>query len=209
MTRLVREAATVFEAKRVIAKELGMAEDRISFTILEEPRRGLLGLGSRLAKVQGEGTPDRVDFVKHFLKGLWETMGSEATVAVLRREDRLHVDVDGDVIWLHANGGSPLDSLQYLTNVASARAERRGKIVGDERVVLDAGGYRLRREEELQRMARQAAERARLTGHPVIMEAMSAHERRIVHLALEGELGIETRSRGDEPHRQVVVLPKD
>lgn len=206
---VVKEAPTVERARRDIAAELGLEEDQVRFTVLEEPRRGFLGLGSRPARVQGEGSLDRPAFAKNFLSGLWSVLGWEATVVSRSRDDRIHVDVEGDVSWLHGQGGHALDALQYLTNVAAVRAERQGKIAGDERILLDAGGFRLRREEELQKMARTAAQKARTTGHPVILDAMSAHERRIVHLALEGEAGIQTRSRGDEPHRQVVVLPKD
>lgn len=206
---VIKEAATVERARRAIADELGLAEDQIRFTVLEEPRRGLLGLGSRPARVQGEGIFDRSAFAKSFLSGVWSVLDLDATVVTRIRDERVHADVEGDVSWLHPNKGVALDALQYLTNVAAVRAQRSGAVAGDERILLDAGGFRLRREEELQKMARLAAEKARTTGHPVIMEAMSAHERRIVHLALEGEAGIETRSRGDEPHRQVVVLPTD
>ena len=75
------------------------------------------------------------------------------------------------------------------------------------RVLVDAGGYRVKRGESLQQMAQDAAARAKSDCRAIRMEPMSAQERRLVHIALEGDSEISTSSEGREPLRHVVVIP--
>ena len=71
---------------------------------------------------------------------------------------------------------------------------------------MDAAGYRERRRETLEVARRCAApSSAKSTGEPVELEPMSSIERRIVHLRLQDEPGVSTRSEGEEPYRYVVV----
>ena len=97
--------------------------------------------------------------------------------------------------------GQTIDAIQYLANAVAYRA------YGDDRkdVIVDAAGYRERRRETLEALAMRSAERATSTGEPVELEPMSSIERRIVHLRLQDEPGVSTRSEGDEPYRYVVV----
>jgi spoIIIJ-associated protein len=100
--------------------------------------------------------------------------------------------------------GQMLDALQLLANaIAHAR-------IGEDRrrIVIDAAGYRARRTETLETLARRTAERVSATGRPTMLEPMSAVERRIVHEALKDDPEVETASEGAEPYRCVVVLPR-
>ena len=74
-------------------------------------------------------------------------------------------------------------------------------------VVLDAAGYRERREAALQRAADRAVSDALDFGRPVELEPMSAAERRIVHTYLRDRTEVQTHSEGDEPDRRLVVTP--
>jgi spoIIIJ-associated protein len=76
-------------------------------------------------------------------------------------------------------------------------------------VVVDAAGYRERRRATLESLALRSAEQARSSGRPVELEPMTSIERRIVHLCLQDEPGVRTRSEGDEPYRYVVVEAGD
>ncbi len=76
------------------------------------------------------------------------------------------------------------------------------------RIVLDAAGYRERREQALAAMARHAADRAKRTGREVPLQPLNARERRVVHLALADDTEVTTRSEGEEPDRHIVVVPK-
>jgi spoIIIJ-associated protein len=74
-------------------------------------------------------------------------------------------------------------------------------------VVVDAAGYRERREAQLHRAADRAAEDALSFGRPVELEPMAAHDRRAVHEYLKERTDVETHSEGDEPERRLVVSP--
>ena len=77
-------------------------------------------------------------------------------------------------------------------------------------MVVDAAGYRERREQALQRQADEAAaRRRRARGRPVALDAMSATERKVVHEYLKDRDDVETYSEGTEPDRHLVVAPLD
>jgi spoIIIJ-associated protein len=77
------------------------------------------------------------------------------------------------------------------------------------RIRFDAGNYRAARIEELRLSARVAADRVRESHVPFRFNAMSARERRILHLVLKEEAGVRTASEGAGEERQVVVYPVD
>jgi spoIIIJ-associated protein len=80
---------------------------------------------------------------------------------------------------------------------------------GEERkpVVVDAAGYRDRRQASLDTLAVRSAERAVSSGGPVELDPMTAVERKVVHLRLKDFPGVVTRSEGTEPNRYVVIEP--
>jgi spoIIIJ-associated protein len=100
--------------------------------------------------------------------------------------------------------GETLGSMQYIVNTIVARG-------GDDAPVynIDIDGYRRRREQTLVDLAKEIAQEVRETGDVITLEPMPANERRIVHLALEGEAGVRTESVGSGDRRQVEVLPED
>src|SRR5690606_39443629 len=104
---------------------------------------------------------------------------------------------------LAAGDGRVVDALQLLANQASLRAS------GDDakRVVVEVDGNTDERTAFLEKIADRAAQRARETGRPVALEAMSPKERRVVHVALRDVEGIATMSVGEGRYRQVVVVP--
>jgi len=98
--------------------------------------------------------------------------------------------------------GETLNSLQYLLNVLASRQGSSKQVFG-----VDIEGYRRRREETLVDMAREIAAEVRSTGDVITLEPMPAAERRIIHLALQEEDGVQTESVGRGEDRQVEVLP--
>ena len=120
---------------------------------------------------------------------------------------RIYLQLDGeDVGILIGKHGQTLQSFQYLLNVTlNNRGEE--SAASHFRVSVDAGGYRARRGDALQKMATEAAERAKRDRRSVRLEPMPAHERRLVHMALQNDGTISTSSEGREPLRHVVVIP--
>ncbi len=143
------------------------------------------------------------------LEGLFEAvldgMGLDGEVSVAENaEGEIAVNVAGEGLDpLIGRDGAVIDALQYLAHQVALRAS------GGEprRVSLDAGGYRERRRRQLERLAAHAAAEAIEHGEEIELDAMTPHDRRIVHMALAERADIVTRSEGDEPHRRIVVLP--
>ena len=99
--------------------------------------------------------------------------------------------------------GQTLDSLQYLTNLAANRGMTDKHI----HVVLNIENYRERREETLQRLASRLADKVARTHQRILLEPMNRHERKVIHMALQGNRRVTTYSSGDEPYRKVVIEP--
>ncbi len=118
--------------------------------------------------------------------------------------DEIRATVNGPELGLLiGRHGSTIDALQ---DVASRAAYARAQ--GDrKRVVVDAAGYRERRELALRRQADRAVADALDFGRAVELEPMGPHERKVVHTYLAERGDVETHSEGDEPERRLVVTP--
>ena len=132
-----------------------------------------------------------------------QSLGLSATVDVMETDDELRATVDGDDLGLLiGKHGATIDALQHL----AVRFAFRGG-ASETRVVVDAAGYRERREEALRRAADRAAAEALRYDRPVELEPMRALERKVVHNHLAERGDVETHSEGDEPDRRLVVSP--
>jgi spoIIIJ-associated protein len=141
-----------------------------------------------------------------FVSGLVERMGlgSFEIGESGENEDLIVLQIQGAAALALASGdGRAVDAIQLLANQASVR------VGGDDakRVVVDVEGNADQRATFLARIADRAAQRARETGRPVALEAMSPRDRRTVHVALRDAEGIATMSVGEGRYRQVVVVP--
>jgi spoIIIJ-associated protein len=131
-------------------------------------------------------------------------IGLDASVRIRQEGREVTATLTGDDLGLLiGRHGQTIDALQYLANAAT---HRRGD---DVEVVIDAQGYRERRERKLHEVALRAAQDALDSGGPISLEPMTSVERKIVHLRLKDEPGVATASEGAEPNRHVVVLPAD
>ena len=137
------------------------------------------------------------------LAKILQHMGIEATVAVNRIQNRVILNVVGDNSGLLiGKKGVTLDALQFLVNKIINR-EQEDKF----RVIVDSESYRERRHQSLVDLANRMAEKAQRNHRPVTISQLSAHDRRVVHLALQEHTGLKTRSRGDGPLKNIVIIP--
>ena len=146
--------------------------------------------------------------VARTLRAVVEGMGLEATVVVAPGPDETDIEatVDGDGLsLLIGRGGETIDALQYLLGQIASRAEGGSR----RRVSLDADGYRARRAAALEALADEAAREAVEHGEEIELDAMTPHDRRIVHMALKERPEVVTRSEGEEPRRRIIVEPAE
>lgn len=140
-----------------------------------------------------------------FLRDLLQGMEIKSEVRTRLSDGVLTVNLDGgnELGLLIGKRGVTLDALQYLTSLVTNKGEAEHI-----RVVLNIGDYRHRREETLARLARRLAQQVEMRGESVVLEPMSAQERRIIHLTLQDSPRVETYSEGEEPYRKVVIAKK-
>jgi len=135
------------------------------------------------------------------LKSLLEKMAVEAEVVLDDRPGMEGLEVEGAELGaLIGRGGENLVALQQIVSAITSKSV--GHTV---HIPVDVEGYRHRREEQLREIARRVAGRVKTTGQAVTLEPMLAYERRIVHLAVQGQPGIKTESVGMDPNRRVVI----
>jgi spoIIIJ-associated protein len=140
----------------------------------------------------------------NLLREILERMGIEAEVSAFDDEERIILDAHGAESGLViGKRGATLDALQYILNRIVFKQP------GDRPlIVVDAEGYRGRREDSLVDLAKRLADKAQRSGKPVPVEPMSAADRRVVHMALADHPAVTTESEGEGPGRRVVIFPK-
>jgi spoIIIJ-associated protein len=140
-----------------------------------------------------------------FLMGVLERMGISADIDVKEEEDRIVLEIQtSDSELIVGRKGVVVDALQHLVGKVAfaARGGERGKPF-----IVDAGGYRDKHVSWLQSLAQRMAEKALKTGEVVALSPMSAHDRRIVHMAIAGIEGLTSRSEGEGDDRHITLVP--
>lgn len=200
-----KTAKTVDEAIELALQDLQANRDEVDVEVIEEPSKGILGFigvkPARIKVVVKEGLSQKAE---KLLNKIFSSMQLQVDIHTRNKEQGIYIDLEGnDLGVLIGRRGETLDALQYLVNLSvNKNREVRNKII------IDVEGYRERREETLQKLARKLAEKAKQRGRNVVLEPMSSQERRIIHTALQGREDIYTFSEGEEPYRKIVISPK-
>lgn len=160
--------------------------------VVEEGRLSLVVTGSALERCET------------FLVNLLLHLDPAYAVEITAVDNEIRADIyGGDPGKIIGRSGRTLAALEYLTNAVLSRDEDEHH----QRVTIDVGGYKARRDERLRKIARQAAARVRKTGFAVELDPMSAAERRIIHVTLAGDPVVVSESTGEGRSRRVVVKP--
>ena len=150
---------------------------------------------------------DSADRVRDLLEHVSDALALDATVEIVEEGREIHATLEGEDLGLFiGRHGQTIDAVQHLAFKTATRDQPPSAGV---RVVVDAAGYRERREQALQRQADEAAADAVRSKRPVALDAMSATERKVVHEYLKDRDDVETYSEGTEPDRHLVVAPLD
>lgn len=208
---MIVTAKTIDEAIAKAVAELGApAASDIEYTVLEEPKKGLFGIGATPAKIQASYRKSGLALALEFLTDLTRNMGLSVTMEVRdgTNDDKV-IAIDGDNAGvLIGHHGDTLDALQYLANLAANK-----KVEGEKReyvkITIDVENYRAKREETLRALARRMASRVLRYKKSVMLEPMNPYERRIIHSEIQGIDGVSTNSIGSEDNRKIVIFLDD
>jgi len=213
-------AATLQEAKRKALDQLRKVvpyvdEADIDFVVMEEGSKGgFFGRGKSEARVEARVRPagarvaddlaPDAEALREFVQTTVDLMGIEAHVGAGEVGAAVKADINGDDLGiLIGRHGATIDALQYIAGIVvnGDRRERR-------QVIVDAEGYRERREAALSSLAERTAQKVVREGAAVALQPMTAAERKVIHLHLRDHTRVETVSEGNEPFRAVVVSLK-
>ena len=161
-------------------------------------------------KMERRFVEDGEDMSYDFVKTLLSDIGLSAEAELYSCEDgtRRITIVGEDASTLIGHHGDTLDALQYLANLACARKNSKGER-DKSRVTIDIEGYRAKREETLRALARRMAAKALRNKRSVMLEPMSAYERRIIHSEIQNIEGVSTNSIGSDNNRKIVIFLTD
>ena len=196
---------TIEEATREVLDKLGVTRQEAEIEELESGSKGFLGIiGSKQARVRARLRQNTDEAIKGFLGQVIKSMGLDVGFRVWPEEECWRVSFEGrDARILIGRRGETLNALQLITGLAINK-----RLENKVRLIMDAEGYRERREETLRRLARRLTERVRRTRSDVVLEPMTPSERRVIHMALQDDPWVETHSAGEEPYRKVIISPR-
>jgi len=195
-----KSAKTIEDAVNEALVELNQTKENVIIEVLEEPTKGLLGIGSKPALVRVTVKEDKKEQVKDVLNNITKCLGLEIKSDIKDSGEAIKVNIDGENLGLIiGHKGETLDALQLLTSVIVNKT-------GDyKRIELDVQNYREKRQETLIRLAEKKASDVIKYGKNITLEAMTPYERRIIHTALQENDKVTTVSVGTEPYRKVVI----
>jgi spoIIIJ-associated protein len=150
---------------------------------------------------------------REVLGEILKRMGIEATIELREEPERSVLDIKGPEAGLViGKKGMTLDSLQYLIGKIIHRGEPlpegEAAAAGRRTIIVDAEGYRTRREASLVELAHRLSEKAIRTNKTITVNPMSPHDRRIIHITLDKVPGVTTRSEGEGVFRRLLIVPQ-
>lgn len=224
------EGETIDEAIENALKILGVERDKVTVDILEEGKKGILGIGAKKARVRAalrkalfvdempsppsearrlerDERTEVAEKGKEVLAEILRLMGVKATIEVKagETEDEIVLEIHGDQGGLLiGRRGQTLEAFQYL--ITRIMSKSRGK--EEPHIVVDTENYRARRRKKLEDMALRLGEKAKRARKTVAVNALSPADRRIIHLALEDDPWLTTRSQGKGAYRRLLIIPE-
>ncbi len=210
------EGKTEKEAIDNAINALGLNREEIDIEIVKNKKSFLFGGGKVKIKVHLSEEDDLTEVLEPeddtekkliaFLSGIINRMNFEAQVSILfREENKLGLDIESEnTAVMIGRQGKTLDAFQLLMNIYAGR-------IGDKRikVVVDAEGYRQRRERQLISIANRTADQVRKSRGSKLLEAMNPFERRLIHTTVSPIENIETISEGEGLFKKIRVFYKE
>jgi len=205
MTSIEIEAKTTEEAIKKACEHFQLSESELDIEILESRSTGIFGIvGNRKSKVKA--TPKEksgTEFAREVLTKILSLLSLETTVSAGKKDDDIVLDIKGNnTALLIGHKGKTLEALEFIVNKAVNKASEQRV-----RVIIGTENYRQRREEFLKRLAFRMSEKAKKTGKAVIINPISPHDRRIIHLTLKGDQQVQTESNGEGLFKEVLIIP--
>jgi spoIIIJ-associated protein len=209
MNVLEVEGKTIDDATKKALGELGIDDaSKVKIEVVDEGKSGIFGFGvSRQAKIRvyySDTNTDLVSYARDILINIITKMGIEVKIKdIIEGSNRIYIEMDSEQSGLIiGKQGKTLEALQFLLNLIVSN-----KIQSDKKIILDIESYREKREKALRRLSKDIAHKVIRTGKPWTLEPMNPFERRLIHLTLQNDSRVSTKSEGEGIYRKVKVSP--
>lgn len=209
MSTIEVEAKTMEEAIKQACEQLGRTQDQLEIEVLSDGSGKMFGIiGSTKVKIKASPKDPKTEGdtqkAKEVLENILQWFDMEAQVESSEDDECITLNIKGDGSGiLIGRKGQTLDAFQYLVNKIVRRSPNCKK-----QVVVDTEGYRQRRKEMLMDLAKRLSEKAKAKAAPVSTGPLNPFERRIIHLTLQDDAELTTKSNGEGIYRRVVISPK-
>ena len=221
------EAKSIDDAVEQACERFCVSREKLNIEIITDGSSGFLGIGSKKAKIQASLINFNVDFTdeslppqeqqtaivaederkmanrgRNFLLNLLAKMGFEKGVSYKVTAENIILTIDGESDSLIIGKmGQNLDALQHIVN----KAVDKGKPL--KQMLVDMGDYRRRRRATLITIAKRLSDKAKRSHKQVSIGNMKAYDRRIIHMALEKDSQVTTKSVGEGEQRKILIIP--
>jgi spoIIIJ-associated protein len=222
MKEIEVEGKTAEEAISKALAELKAELEQVDIKIINEGKAGLFGLmgaAPALVKVSLKETAGISNEISSRAKKIVDTilakMNVDGETKISSEDHKIIIDIESmDGALLIGKKGQTLEAFQYIVNLMINREIKAGLYKGitledKYKIIIDTEGYLLRREETLIKLANNFAEKVKSSGKKTELEPMSAHDRRVIHLALQDMPGVKTESEGEGSFRRIVIYPTE
>jgi spoIIIJ-associated protein len=205
------EGRTVDDATKKAIAELGITDaSKVNIEVIDEGKSGIFGFGvSRPAKIRlfyNIDTKDIGDTIRDVILNIFKKMEIDCRITDIKEgESKVYVELEsknssGLII---GRKGKTLESLQFMVNLIVNH-----KTESDKKIILDIESYRAKRERALRKMSKDIAFKVIKSGKPWTLEPMNPFERRLIHLTLQNDSRVTTKSEGQGIYRKVTIMPK-
>jgi spoIIIJ-associated protein len=207
------EGKTLEEAIEKLCNEMNVKEEDLDIEVISNSNSTwrFLGIGSsRNVKIRAtfkqHEEQSRTTSAKNILTDILGYIYKNEFGVEIQEESQEEIKLNitgGNCGLVIGKNGEVLDALQYIVNKIENRSNDSKK-----KIIIDSEDYRSRKIERLTRLANQSGEKARKTQKPVTLHPMNAHDRRIIHLSLQNDGFLTTKSLGNGFLKKVVIIPK-
>jgi spoIIIJ-associated protein len=206
------EGKTTEDAIENASRQLNLPVEDLDIDIIEPGSAGIFGLvGIKKTKIrvvinreESIDIQEDLTIAKETLEQILALIPIETSVYESQSDGKISLNIGGDVSGLLiGRKGKTLDALQYLVNkIVKKRLNK--KI----RIVVDSENYRQRRIDSLTQLAIKMGNKAKKLKKPMMTNPLNPHDRRVIHLTLQKDINLNTKSKGEGILKKVVILPK-
>ncbi|MFH1361758.1 MAG: RNA-binding cell elongation regulator Jag/EloR [bacterium] len=205
MKRIVMKGKNVDDAVEAALKVLGGEREQAKVVVLSKGKAGMLGMiGGEEAEVEVVLKGSKQDDAKDTLQDILDKMTFVSMVEASIDGEYIKLDIKGeDMGRIIGKDGATLRSLEILVGSIVSRLH-------DDRVRvnIDADGYKDKRNNSLERLAKDVADEVQQTGQEKVLPPMTPADRRIVHMYLKDNPEVTSYSKGEGRERRLIVAPK-